>query len=230
MKATKKIGVMLSLLLFFAPIILQAQTVEDYEREAKILEAKKKVTKARRSAAAAEIPCQAYDSDDYYVGTGKARVLVTKLNTDEYTKLLKSCQLLLKSKIKGRYTAVVRDYFNQMDIDGSSSVGSHIESAGEQVVDQYLNDTEETCREETDEDNEGYVTVYMNVQIKKRDLVNALAKGLSKEMTKKEVEDKTLKVRFNEEQFRNSALKIFEEKDKKDAEKESVEKESIEKE
>jgi hypothetical protein len=50
-------------------------------------------------------------------------------------------------------------------------------------------------------------------------LANALAKGISKELTKKEVADKKMEVRFNEEAFRNTALKVFEDTEKKDTEK-----------
>ncbi|GHT48994.1 hypothetical protein AGMMS49982_01420 [Bacteroidia bacterium] len=210
MKLIKIFSVMFFLSLLFAPTFLPAQkkakkeskkemTVEDYEREKKLL-------KAKRASKSAEIPCQEYDTDELFVGTGKSRVRADKVNTDEYTKLLRSCQQLIKSKIGGKYQAVVRDYFDQMDIDGKSSVGSHIESAGELVIDRYLNDTKQTCQEETEEDDQGYVTIYMSVAIDKGDLAGAVASGISKEVS----EDQATKVRFNEQKFRESALKAFE--------------------
>ncbi|MDR3187919.1 MAG: hypothetical protein LBT94_01875 [Prevotellaceae bacterium] len=186
------------------------ETTEDIERQILLMQKQKELKKAKRSATAVEIPCQDYDDEQWYVGTGKARVRSDKLSTEEYTKLLKSCQLLLKSKIKGRYQAVVRDYFEQLDVNEKSTVTSHIESAGQQVIDQYLDDTQETCREETDEDDQGYVTVYMNVKISKRQLASAMTDGVAKQISKESAKDKAMQVRFNEEKFRQSALKVFE--------------------
>lgn len=220
MKASNIISALLLAALFLAPCALYAkkekpkkkeqQSVEDVEREIRLMESQKKLKKAQRSATAVEIPCQEYDDEQWYVGTGKVRVIAEKLNTDEYTKLLKSCQQLLKTKIQGRYQAVVHDYFDQMDVDGQSNVASHIESAGQQIIDQYLNDTHETCREETEEGDDGWVTVYMNVKISKRSMADAVAGGIAKQMA-----DKQLQTRFNEAKFRESALKVFEDKDAK---------------
>jgi hypothetical protein len=227
MKTPKILCTALLASLLLAPCALCAQeSAEDIEREILLLKKQKELKKAKRSAVAVEIPCQEYDDEQWYVGTGKARVRFDKLNTDEYTKLLKSCQQLLKSKIRGRYQAVVHDYFDQMDVDGQSRVSSHIESAGVQVIDRYLDDTRETCREETDEDEQGYVTVYMNVKISKHKLADAVAEGISKEIAKEAAsenpQNRQMRVRYDEKKFRESALKVFEgkekeEKDKKEA-------------
>jgi hypothetical protein len=228
MRRTTTLSAVLFASLFFASLALCAQeSAEDMERQILLMQKKKELKKATRSAAAAEIPCQEYDDEQWYVGTGKSRVRADKLNTEEYTKLLRSCQQLLKSKIKGRYQAVVRDYFDQIDTDGQSHVSSHIESAGEQVIDQYLDDTRETCREETDEDDKGYIIVYMNVKISKPKLADAIAEGISKKIAKEtpaaNPQEKQLRVRFDEKRFRESALKVFEDKDKSKEKKEKKE-------
>ena len=98
-----------------------------------------------------ELPCMMYDDDEWYVASGASRVKMGGdgggLSTSIINALLQDCQAQLKMKIKGRYKAVVRDYFDQMDLDAKSTVAAHIESAGEMVIDAMLDDTREDCRE-----------------------------------------------------------------------------------
>jgi hypothetical protein len=109
-------------------------------------------------------------------------------------------------KIKGRYQAVVRDYFDQMDIDGQSTAATHIESAGDMIINRVLDDTYEYCRKTTNVDDAGNIIMYMAIRTRKAELVEKLVQGIS--------EDKQTKVRFNEEKFRESALKKFDMTDK----------------
>lgn len=157
-------------------------------------------------------PCQRYDDNEYYAASGYTRVRAGGDAERDYTlvinKQLNSLRQQVKSKIGGKYKAVVRDYFDQMDINEKSSEASHIESAGEQIIDQYLNDTEEDCREFGPVDDAGYQNIYLGILVRKVDLVDKLVDGLENNNNIPANEKEQL--RKNESAFRESAFKVFE--------------------
>lgn len=156
-------------------------------------------------------PCMRYDDEEYFAGSGFTRVKAggdgERDYTIEITKLLNSVRQQVKQKIGGKYQAVVRDYFDQMDVDSKSSDASHIESAGEQIIDQYLNDTEEDCRTFGEIDESGYQKIYVGILVKKSDLVNSIVNGI--EENSNVPADVKQQVRANENAFRESAFKVF---------------------
>ena len=157
-------------------------------------------------------PCQRYDDNEYYAASGFMRIKAGGDTERDYTldinKLLNSLRQQVKSKIGGKYKAVVRDYFDQMDIDSKSSEASHIESAGEQIIDQILNDTEEDCREFSKPDDSGYQNLYIGILVRKVQLVEQIIDGLENKSNLPADEKEQL--RKNENAFRESAFKVFE--------------------
>ena len=157
-------------------------------------------------------PCMRYDDDEYFAGSGYTRVKAGGEGERDFTlvinKLLNSVRQQVKQKIGGKYKAVVRDYFDQMDYGDKSSAASHIESAGEEVIDRVLGDTEEDCRTFGEIDDAGFQNIYIGILVKKSDLVNSLIEGL--ENDKDVPSDIRQQVRQNEKAFRDSAFKIFE--------------------
>lgn len=157
-------------------------------------------------------PCMRYDDDEYFAGSGFTRVKAGGDGERDYTivinKLLNSVRQQVKQKIGGKYKAVVRDYFDQMDYGDKSSAASHIESAGEEVIDRFLGDTEEDCRTFGEVDEAGYQNIYIGILVKKTDLVNSIIEGIEED---KDVPSEIRQqVRQNENAFRESAFKIFE--------------------
>lgn len=157
-------------------------------------------------------PCQRYDDNEYYAASGFMRIKAGGDTERDYTldinKLLNSLRQQVKSKIGGKYKAVVRDYFDQMDIDSKSSEASHIESAGEQIIDQILNDTEEDCREFGPVDDAGYQNIYIGILVRKVQLVEQIIDDLENKSNLPADEKEQL--RKNENVFRESAFKVFE--------------------
>ena len=157
-------------------------------------------------------PCMRYDDDEYFAGSGFTRINAGKEGERDYTivinKLLNSVRQQVKQKIGGQYKAVVRDYFDQMDYGDKSSAASHIESAGEEVIDRFLGNTEEDCRTFGEMDDRGYQNIYIGILVKKTDLVDALLDGIEED--KDVPADIKQQVRQNEKAFRDSAFKIFE--------------------
>ena len=113
-----------------------------------------------------------------------------------------TCQQQLQIKFKGFYKRVAQDYSFQMDIDSKSSIASKIESAGDKIIEQVINDTESWCEEWGEMDEAGYQMFYMGIKIEKLLVIEQIAKGLS--------EDEQLKVYINEQKFRESAFKVVE--------------------
>lgn len=157
-------------------------------------------------------PCMRYDDDEYFAGSGYTRVKAGGEGERDFTlvinKLLNSVRQQVKQKIGGKYKAVVRDYFDQMDYGDKSSAASHIESAGEEVIERILGDTEEDCRTFGEVDEAGYQNIYIGILVKKSDLVDSLLEGI--ENDKDVPSDIKQQVRQNEKEFRDSAFKIFE--------------------
>ena len=160
-------------------------------------------------------PCMRYDDNEYYAASGWIRVKMIGDGERDYsiaaTKLLANLRQQVKQKIGGKYQAVVRDYFDQMDVDDKFSAASHIESAGEQIIDTYLNDTEEDCRQLGAMDEEtGFANLYMGILVRKAELVESIVDGLQE--SDQVPNDVKAQVKANEKAFRESAFKVFDAK------------------
>ncbi len=160
-------------------------------------------------------PCMRYDDNEYYAASGWIRVKMIGDGERDYsiaaTKLLANLRQQVKQKIGGKYQAVVRDYFDQMDVDDKFSAASHIESAGEQIIDTYLNDTEEDCRQLGPIDEEtGFANLYMGILVRKAELVESIVDGLQE--SDQVPNDVKAQVKANEKAFRESAFKVFDAK------------------
>lgn len=152
-----------------------------------------------------QVPCWHADDEDYYYASASRRRGYNQQNTLA-TATLRAANQQMQQKIKSAFKQVTRDYFDQMDINEKSDEASHIESAGERIVDTYLNDVMEYCREQTRPDEEGMVIMYIGIKVSKKGLTDALAKGLSN--------DEKLRLRFDEQKFREDAWKVFKEDQK----------------
>lgn len=158
-------------------------------------------------------PCWLMDNDEYFAASGFFRIKWSgegdKDFTIKFNEQLNSLRQQVKMKIGGKYRSIMRDYFDQLDVDGKTAAAQHIESAGEQSIDSYLNDSKEVCRQRGEVDEAGYCIFYMGMTVSKKAIAEAIVKGIEEgegipENIKKEV-------RQNEEKFRESALKSFSE-------------------
>ncbi len=156
-------------------------------------------------------PCWLADNDEYFAASGYFRIKAggdgERDFTVEYNKQLNSLRQQVKMKIGGHYRSIMRDYFDQLDVDSRSSVASHIESAGEEAIDKLLNDSKEACRQMGKVDESGYRMIYMAITVVKKEIAEAIVDGV--EESKEIPENVKREVRQNEEKFRESALKSF---------------------
>lgn len=156
-------------------------------------------------------PCWIADNDEYFAASGYFRIKAGGENERDFTielnKQLNSLRQQVKMKIGGHYRSIMRDYFDQLDVDSRSSVASHIESAGEEAIDKLLNDSKEACRQMGKVDESGYRMIYMAITVVKKEIAEAIVDGV--EESKDIPESVKKEVRQNEEKFRESALKSF---------------------
>ncbi len=156
-------------------------------------------------------PCWLADNDEYFAASGYFRIKAggdsERDYTIEFNKQLNSLRQQVKMKIGGHYRSIMRDYFDQLDVDSRSSVASHIESAGEEAIDKLLNDSKEACRQMGKVDESGYRMIYMAITVVKKEIAQAIVDGV--EESKDIPESVKKEVRQNEEKFRESALKSF---------------------
>ena len=161
-----------------------------------------------RMTAVAEMPCQSYDDDEWFYATGAKQFEMKKISQTPAV-LLRSTQRQLQDKLSGAYKQVTQNYFDQMDTEEGEYAREHIESAGLMVINQMINETREFCRKQTGyPDAQGLYTMYMSIRLSKKEIIEKVVDKISK--------DKELNVRFNENKFRESAFKVFEEKNEKE--------------
>lgn len=154
-----------------------------------------------------DVPCWMADDDEWFYATIQRQFKQSSMNTAP-TATLRSAQMLMRQKLSSVYRAVLRDYFDQMDIEEGSYANQHIESAGDLVIKATINETYEVCRKQTRPDENGNVTMYMTIKVSKKKFTNDLVQKIS--------DDEQLKVRFNEKTFRDSAFKVFRESNNKE--------------
>lgn len=198
---------------------MKMDSLKNAQKEKEDAKAKRAAEKAKRDAEeeqlrkmnmVAEMPCQTYDDADWFYATGVKRFKASQTNLTPTT-LLRSTRQQLLQKLSGKYQQVVDDYFDQMETEDGEYARQHIESAGRQVMQQLINETYEVCRKQTQlPDAEGYYTMYMAIKVSKKDVIEKTIDKISNEQE--------MKVRFNEKQFRDSAFKVFEEKNEKEYE------------
>ena len=152
-------------------------------------------------------PCWMADDDEWFYATVQRQFKQSSINTAP-TATLRTAQLLMRQKLSSVYRAVLRDYFDQMDIEEGSYANQHIESAGDLVIKATINETYEVCRKQTRPDENGNVTMFMTIKVSKKKFTNDLVQKIS--------DDEQLKVRFNEKTFRDSAFKVFRESNNKE--------------
>ena len=199
---------------------MKMDSIKNAQKEKDEAKAKAAAAEAAAAKAAAEeaqhakqtmvgtMPCQHYDDADWFYATGVRRFDLKKINTTPAA-LLRSTQRQLLDKLQGKYKQVTQNYFDQMDTEDGDYAREHIESAGMMVIQQMVNETYEVCRQQTQyPDAEGKYTMYMAIKVSKKELLEKVVTEISK--------DQELQVRFNEKQFRDSAFKVFEEKNEKE--------------
>lgn len=143
-----------------------------------------------------DVPCydQSRSDKEYYreLGTGKAIDLASARRM-----ALQSAQALMRDRLAHQVKGLATDYSKTMS---NSKKGAEMEQIIEgeftNIVDGFLNDADNPC-EKWSQDRTGNFNAFYTIEIRKGDLVDKLAEGLSK--------NEKLQAEFDRDQFRKYA-------------------------
>lgn len=140
------------------------------------------------------------DTEEFFAATGTANGPRARIDVLQQA-ALKNAQNIVVAKMKHAYKGVISDYSNYMGMGNSSSAATKMERGGDQIIDAIVNETMARDVRFSAVDSKGNVDCFVAIRIIKKQAAEKIADGLSK--------DQELKLRFDEEQFRQRMEKVF---------------------
>ena len=140
------------------------------------------------------------DTEEYFAATGTANGPRARMDVLQRA-ALSNAQSMIRAKMKHAYKGVVSDYSNYMGMESASSAMTKVEQGGDQIIDAVVNETMARDVRFSSVDSKGNVDCYVGVRIYKKQAAEKIVEGLSN--------DQELKLRFNEDQFRQRMEKVF---------------------
>lgn len=140
------------------------------------------------------------DTEEYFAATGTANGPRARMDVLQRA-ALSNAQSMIRAKMKHAYKGVVSDYSNYMGMGSASSAMTKVEQGGDQIIDAVVNETMARDVRFSSVDEKGNVDCYVGVRIYKKQAAEKIVEGLSN--------DQELKLRFNEDQFRQRMEKVF---------------------
>lgn len=142
------------------------------------------------------------DTEEYFAAVGIANGSRNRMDVLQ-TAALTNAQNVIRQKLKHAYKGMIADYSNYIGNDSGSNSDTHVERAGNQIIDAVVNDTQAQTLQFSGVDEKGNVTCYTGIRIYKKPLAEKIAKAVS--------EDEELKIRFEEKKFREYMQEQFKE-------------------
>ena len=184
------------------------QEAADAKAKAEAAKAKAEAEQAKRAEedrlkSTSKQPCAAFDDEDWF--TASSSILYDESEMELIpTTLLLTLQQQLYQKIKAHYKQALTDYLDKLNVEDKRKTDQHMEERGVRIINQMVGDTYESCRETTDYPNaDGKYKMYMSIKVSKKSIENNIVREINK--------DDEMQVRFNEQQFRKSFEKFFDE-------------------
>ena len=146
------------------------------------------------------------DTDEYFAGWGTANGPQVRMDVLQLSALT-NAQNAVRQKLKHAYKGMVSDYSNYIGNNNGTNAQTHVERAGDQVIDAIVNDTQAKSLNFSGVDEKGNVNCYVGIRIYKKQLADQIADAIS--------EDEELKILFKESNFRQYMQEKF--KDFKEA-------------
>lgn len=150
-----------------------------------------------------EVPAAENDTDEYFGATGIATGPKARMG-DLQLDALSNAQNMIRQKMQHAYKGAVDDYMVRFGNNAGSDIQSKLERGGTQIIDVIVNDTQASKGPFfSSVDEKGDVTCYIGIRISKKTIADKIADYVS--------EDEELKIRFQEEQFRQRMKESFKE-------------------
>lgn len=148
-----------------------------------------------------EVPAAENDTDEYFGATGIASGSKARMG-DLQLDALSNAQNMIRQKMQHAYKGAVDDYIVRFGNNAGSDIQSKLERGGTQIIDVIVNDTRASKGPVfSSVDEKGNVTCYIGIRISKKTMADKIADYVS--------EDEELKIRFQEDQFRQRMKESF---------------------
>ena len=148
-----------------------------------------------------EVPAAENDTEDYFGATGIAYGSKARMG-DLQLDALSNAQNMIRQKMQHAYKGAVDDYMVRFGNNAGSDIQSKLERGGTQLIDVMVNETQASKGPIfSSVDDKGNVTCYIGIRISKKAMADKIADYVS--------EDEELKIRFQEEQFRQRMKESF---------------------
>lgn len=148
-----------------------------------------------------EVPAAENDTEEYFGATGIASGSKARMG-DLQLDALANAQNMIRQKMKHAYKGAVDDYMVRFGNNAGSDIQSKLERGGTQIIDVIVNDTQASKGPFfSNVDDKGNVTCYIGIRISKKAIADKITDYVS--------EDEELKIRFQEDQFRQRMKESF---------------------
>jgi len=122
-----------------------------------------------------ELPCAAYDDDEWFVASGIANGPRTRMDVLQGAVLV-NAQGMIRQKMQHAYEGVVSDYRQYIGNNQGSDSDINTEIGGDQILDFLVNETRVVCGPKfTEPDAKGHVNAYIGIKISKAEVANKFA-------------------------------------------------------
>lgn len=143
------------------------------------------------------------DTDEYFGATGIAYGQLTEIG-DLQVEALENAKEIVHRKMRHAYKGLISSYSNSVRNNDAANKQSKLESLGNQIIDDMVNDIKATRNPIlSDVDDKGNVYYFISVRVNKKELADKIAEYISK--------DEELSIRLKEDEFRKRMDEAFKE-------------------
>ena len=139
-----------------------------------------------------ESPCQVYDDDDFFAGTGiskGSRDRIGEVKNDALMNAQHECHIKAQHIYKGM--------LSETSVKTKNDIETKITQTGNSIIDIFLDDTQNICTRYSDADADGNVTAYVGIKISKKKFAKKVAEALKDTLTNEE----KAKINFRENEY-----------------------------
>jgi len=155
-------------------------------------------------------PCFEPDPTDrsYMAGWGTINGSIRQ-ESALYNGAIKIARINIVTKLSGHFKGMATEYGNIIGGNRGNDIASKLEDAVEEAIDKTLNDVSIVCQNSTEPDNSGMLNFYVGIRMY-RDIAADVATVAAATVIKDNLtEDEKLKVRFQENNFKEQYKKAF---------------------
>lgn len=144
-----------------------------------------------------ESPCLELDSDTEFGATGIYQCSASQKGQAQ-SFALQNAQQQIRMKMQHVYRGMVSDFSQNYGGNAGNDIQNKITIAGDQVINEVINDTRATCVKFSGVDDRGNIECYVGIRISKTKLAKEISHRVSDALT----QDEKARIDFNEHRYR----------------------------